>query len=402
VTPLKAPFPWFGGKSRAAALVWDHFGDVGNYVEPFAGSLAVLLGRPHAPRIETCNDADTFLANFWRALQHDPELVAHHADWPVSEVDLQARHKWLCDRADFRAKMLADPDYYDAKIAGWWVWGISQWIGAGWCSRPEWMGRGQGGRAPRGLNANIHLNGEMGIHGASWAGNLDGQNKRPVVNRGGRGVAALSATGSGMARLPKMDRSCGITAKMPKMDRGSSIHSGRKIRTTDNPDWQHRPQLTNEMGVHQRRAQLVAWMEALADRLRRVRVCCGDWARIVTPSCTWKLGGGQLTGVFLDPPYSHSMRDNRLYSVEDDVAAKVRNWAIKNGENRNLRIALCGLYSEHEMPEGWRQRAWKAPQGYSNKGKREEVIWFSPYCLFSGNLFEEGNMEAEGPEMVVA
>ena len=42
---LKAPFPWFGGKSRAAHLIWPRFGKVGNYVEPFAGSLSVLLAR---------------------------------------------------------------------------------------------------------------------------------------------------------------------------------------------------------------------------------------------------------------------------------------------------------------------------------------------------------------------
>ena len=45
-TVIKAPFPWFGGKSRVAPLVWERFGDVRNYVEPFMGSLAVLLGRP--------------------------------------------------------------------------------------------------------------------------------------------------------------------------------------------------------------------------------------------------------------------------------------------------------------------------------------------------------------------
>ena len=43
---MKAPFPWFGGKSRVQAQVCDRFGDVRNYVEPFAGSLSVLLGRP--------------------------------------------------------------------------------------------------------------------------------------------------------------------------------------------------------------------------------------------------------------------------------------------------------------------------------------------------------------------
>ena len=47
---LKAPFPYFGGKLRVAAQVWERFGDAPNYVEPFAGSLAVLLGRPTEPR----------------------------------------------------------------------------------------------------------------------------------------------------------------------------------------------------------------------------------------------------------------------------------------------------------------------------------------------------------------
>lgn len=41
-----------------AHIVWSHFGDVRNYVEPFAGSLAVLLGRPTEPKIETVNDLD--------------------------------------------------------------------------------------------------------------------------------------------------------------------------------------------------------------------------------------------------------------------------------------------------------------------------------------------------------
>jgi DNA adenine methylase len=40
---LKAPFPWFGGKSIIAPEVWERFGNVQNFVEPFAGSLAVLL-----------------------------------------------------------------------------------------------------------------------------------------------------------------------------------------------------------------------------------------------------------------------------------------------------------------------------------------------------------------------
>ncbi|EIC70395.1 adenine-specific DNA methyltransferase [Mycobacteroides abscessus M94] len=46
MTELSAPFPYFGGKRRAAPKIWDALGDVGGYVEPFAGSAAVLLARP--------------------------------------------------------------------------------------------------------------------------------------------------------------------------------------------------------------------------------------------------------------------------------------------------------------------------------------------------------------------
>jgi len=62
VNLLKAPFPWFGGKSRASDLIWSRFGTVVNYVEPFAGSLAVLLQRPQPfTGSETVNDKDALL-----------------------------------------------------------------------------------------------------------------------------------------------------------------------------------------------------------------------------------------------------------------------------------------------------------------------------------------------------
>lgn len=132
---LAAPFPYFGGKHKAAPTVWEAFGQVDNYVEPFAGSAAMLLAAPAGKRIETINDFDGFVANFWRAVAHDPDAVAHAADWPVNEVDLVARHSWLVrHRAGLTDKLHADPAYYDARIAGWWVWGACNWIGGGWCS----------------------------------------------------------------------------------------------------------------------------------------------------------------------------------------------------------------------------------------------------------------------------
>lgn len=133
MSDLRAPFPWFGGKSRAAELIWARVGNVPNYVEPFAGSLAILLGRPSPSGTETINDLDCYVSNFWRAVKASPDDVAMWADWPVNEADILARHEWLLSRDEFRVRMRTDPTYYDAQIAGWWVWGACCWIGSGWC-----------------------------------------------------------------------------------------------------------------------------------------------------------------------------------------------------------------------------------------------------------------------------
>ena len=55
---LRAPFYYFGGKSRAASQVWEALGNPDHYIEPFCGSAAVLLARPNKDRLETINDAD--------------------------------------------------------------------------------------------------------------------------------------------------------------------------------------------------------------------------------------------------------------------------------------------------------------------------------------------------------
>ena len=161
---LKAPFSWFGGKSRVADVVWRAFGDVANYVEPFGGSLAVLLGRPGEATVETVNDMDCYIANFWRAVQADPVGVVKHCNWPVNEADKHARHKWLVDREfEFRERIMSDPHYYDLKIAGWWVWGLCLWIGSGWCSKkkpsrqiPALSGTGNGIHALGYRDMNLH------------------------------------------------------------------------------------------------------------------------------------------------------------------------------------------------------------------------------------------------------
>lgn len=92
--------PTFGGKSRAAPLVWQRLGKVINYIEPFCRSAAVLFACPEdqRPRVETVNDIDAHISNLLRAIKYHPEKTAEAADWQVNEVDMHARHKHLLAR----------------------------------------------------------------------------------------------------------------------------------------------------------------------------------------------------------------------------------------------------------------------------------------------------------------
>lgn len=160
-------------------------------------------------------------------------------------------------------------------------------------------------------------------------------------------------------------------------------------------------------GIHSDTANsaLLEYMLALAARLRRVRVCCGDWLRVMGPSVTVKHG---ICGIFLDPPYDMRVvssadtgRDGAapsdgLYAHHDnEVSAAVRQWAIENGDNPLLRIALCGYEGEHAMPDSWECVHWKAHGGYGaqrggrgNQNATRERIWFSPHCLRTAGLFD--------------
>lgn len=84
--------------------------------------------------------------------------------------------------------------------------------------------------------------------------------------------------------------------------------------------------------------------------------------------------------VLLDPPYAHELRDKRMYREDDEgLSAVVRAWAIENGSNPDLRIALCGFVDEHEMPSSWACHEWRSTS--SGKSRTKERIWLSPHCL---------------------
>ena len=310
---LAAPFPWFGGKALACETVWSAFGTVDNYVEPFAGSAAMLLGAPDGKRVETINDFDGMVANFWRAVAADPEAVAHHADWPVNENDLFARHSWLVrQRENLTERLHADPDWYDAKVAGWWCWGACNWIGTGWCA-------GSG----------------------------------PWIHDGERLVNSRERSEAGNAGQ-------GINRQLPHLSAGQGDE-------------------------HPRSAYIREWFAMLHARLRDVRVTCGDWTRVVKDSVTTRHG---LTAVFLDPPYTKGAMDYSAGGMGLGIADAVRDWCAVNGDNKALRIVLCGHAGEHDalLTHGWHTREWTARKGYAMTDEAvansaSETIWCSPHCV---------------------
>jgi DNA adenine methylase len=65
---LKAPFAWYGGKSRLADWIISHFPPHDVYIEPFGGAASVLLAK--APcKVEIYNDLNSGVVNFYRCLR---------------------------------------------------------------------------------------------------------------------------------------------------------------------------------------------------------------------------------------------------------------------------------------------------------------------------------------------
>lgn len=331
-TGLKAPFPYFGGKSRIASEVWKRLGNVNNYVEPFGGSLAVLLARPDEhewwKNKESVGDYSGMVVNVFRSIAVAPDLVAEHANWPITEADLTSRHLYLLKYEDeLTQKLMSDPKYFDPQAAGWWIWGVSAWVGGDWMT----------GKGP-------------------YSGNYDGPG--------------------------------GVFRKMPMM---SGNHSGKGIHRV--------PNKLNEESAERLSEQTLEYMQEsfslISNRLRRVRIACGDWKRLT--NSVVKPSVGKITGIFLDPPYDPNERRDFLYGKtdtrENSVHEESREWALENGDREELRIAYCSYSNDKENAlfeqQGWHPLTWQAAGGYglqsdntrARDNRNREIIWFSPNTL---------------------
>lgn len=299
---MRAPFPFPGGKSLAAAEVWARFGDCGRYVEPFGGSAAVLLARPHTGDHELLGDADAFIVNFWRSVQKDPEAVAKAMNRPQMQADLTAIRRQLARLRFDLGKALDDVDYCDPVTAGRWAWVRCVIIGAG-----------------------------------------------------------LAETKQGKSDIRPASLGMGIASKA--------------IRRQEDP-----------------LAAIRLVVDELAHRMRDVVILHGDWSRLVTEASLFQgLGPGRKVGVLLDPPYDPKTQvAKRKTYVEqrDGISDEAYAWAVANGNDPRLRIALCGYEGAYDMPSDWAVYSW-ASQGYcfseaQGEHRKLERIYFSPACLGPG------------------
>lgn len=69
---MKPPFAYFGGKSTLAPWIVSMFPSHRVYVEPFAGSGAVLFAKPRSTH-ELLNDVDGNIVHFFRVLRDRPD-----------------------------------------------------------------------------------------------------------------------------------------------------------------------------------------------------------------------------------------------------------------------------------------------------------------------------------------
>ena len=234
---LAAPFPYFGGKRRAAPRIWQALGDPSGYVEPFAGSAAVLLARPPftGRRVETLNDADGWLINTWRAIQLSPDAVAAAAWGPVAEIDYHARLAWLQQRRtpDLVAWLEGDPEAHDAKAAGWWLYVLACGIGDPFGPGPWRVVDGHLRKLPHLGDAGQGVNREL-----PHLGNAGRGVNRELPHLGNAGKGQLQAYMQQLAdRLQRVRITCGSWERVvkPSVTRSGTGGDGTRAIFLDPP-----------------------------------------------------------------------------------------------------------------------------------------------------------------------
>jgi len=98
---------YYGAKWKIAKWIVQHFPPHDIYVEPFAGSAAVLFHKEESA-LEVLNDIDDDVVNFLRAVRDAPERLATMLYWtPYSEAEYRDGHSGNDDEPFERARRFA-------------------------------------------------------------------------------------------------------------------------------------------------------------------------------------------------------------------------------------------------------------------------------------------------------
>lgn len=88
--PKRPALRYYGGKWNLAPWIISHFPKHLNYVEPCGGAASVLLQKPRSP-LETYNDLDGNVVNFFRVLRDQPDDLIRKirlTPWARAEYEL--------------------------------------------------------------------------------------------------------------------------------------------------------------------------------------------------------------------------------------------------------------------------------------------------------------------------
>lgn len=121
---MKAPFAYYGGKSRMAARIVAMMPRHDIYIEPFFGSGAVFFAKPPS-RHEIINDLDDGIVTFLRVLRDRPDELAEvcrltphsRSEWYAADLDEpdlddmeKSRRLWVRINQSF-GKTVAGPSH---------------------------------------------------------------------------------------------------------------------------------------------------------------------------------------------------------------------------------------------------------------------------------------------------
>ncbi len=132
-TGRRLVFGWYGGKFSHLEWLLPLLPDCHHYCEPFAGSAAVLINREPSP-VETYNDIDGAVVNFFRVLRNSPdELIRLISLTPFSReeffesldglgqlgLDWHRRRRWAVGRTASRQAVMACQESCRAGLEAW-------------------------------------------------------------------------------------------------------------------------------------------------------------------------------------------------------------------------------------------------------------------------------------------